>query len=76
MRQPTARPASVITVRPSIAAANSASTRPVRKAERAIGSERKRSRIPSPRSVAIDVAGPMTPKVSVWMKIPAIRYSW
>ena len=26
--------------------------------------------------VAIDVAGPMTPKVRVWMKIPAIRYSW
>jgi hypothetical protein len=65
MRQPTTRPASVITVRPSRAAANSASTWPTRKAERAIGSERKRSSTPSPRSVAMDIAGPMTPKVRV-----------
>ncbi len=46
------------------------------KADRAIGSERKRSRTPSLRSLAMDVAGPMTPKTRVWMKIPPIRYSW
>ncbi len=57
-------------------AANSAVRWPIRNAGRDIGSELKRSMIPSPRSVAIDVPGPISPKTSVWTRIPPIRYSW
>jgi len=73
IRQPTIRPLMTITVMASTEAANSAARWPSRKAERCIGSERKRSRMPSPRSVAIEVAGPMIPNVSVCTRMPPIR---
>ena len=57
-------------------AANSAERWPSRKAGRDIGSELKRSMMPSPRSVAIDTPGPIIPKTIVWTRIPPIRYSW
>ena len=55
--------------------ANSASMCPTRKALRAIGSVRKRSTMPSFRSVASDVPGPIIPKATVCTRIPPIRYS-
>ena len=47
---------------PTNEAANSARRCPTRYAERDIGSDRKRSTIPSPRSVAIDDAGAHHPE--------------
>jgi hypothetical protein len=57
-------------------ATTSASARPASTAERAIGSERKRSITPLPMSSASPTAVPMIPKASDWTKIPPIRYSW
>lgn len=37
------------------------------------GSERKRSTMPSSRSVAIDTPGPIIPKASDWIRMPPIR---
>ena len=49
--------------------------RPLSTAERAIGSERKRSISPLLRSSAIPIAVVIEAKPSVWTKIPGIRYS-
>ena len=49
---------------------------PIRYAERDVGSERKRSTMPSPRSVAIEMPGPIIPKASDCTRMPPIRYSW
>ena len=54
---------------------SSASRCPAMYAERAIGSERRRSTMPSVRSVAIETAGPIIPNASVCTSTPPIRYS-
>ena len=54
----------------------SARARPASTAERAIGSERKRSTTPVAMSSASPTAVPMIANANVWTMIPAIRYSW
>ena len=51
----------------------SAAVRPASTADRAIGSERKRSITPPCRSVAIPIAVVTDPNATVWMKMPGIR---
>ena len=53
----------------------SASVRPVRTAERAIGSERKRSIRPLLRSSTRPTAVSAPPKVMFWTRMPGIRKS-
>jgi hypothetical protein len=55
--------------------ATSASVRPLSTAERAIGSERKRSTRPFLRSSASPSAVTKPPKDMVWTMIPGIRKS-
>ena len=49
--------------------------RPVRTADRAIGSDRKRSMIPLFMSSVMPMAVVADAKTMVWAKMPGIRYS-
>ena len=69
------RPTTSITVIERELVAMSARVRPASTAERAIGSERKRSIRPLFRSSARPSAVTKPPKAIVWTKIPGIRKS-
>jgi hypothetical protein len=75
MRQPTISPLAVSTTSATMTAASSARKWPTRYAARDVGSDRKRSTIPSPRSVAMATPGPIIPNASVWIRMPPTRYS-
>ena len=72
-RQPTASPASTVTVAPSKVVRRSATVRPTMTAARDIGSERKRSMRPVDRSTAIPMAAPWAVPPMLTAKMPAIR---
>ena len=72
-RNPTSTPTVSITVSPSTLCNRSAIVRPASTAERAIGSDRKRSINPRCKSSAIPTPVVMQAKISVCTKIPGIR---
>ena len=73
--KPTSRPTTTITVSDTTFVATSASVRPASTAERAIGSERKRSMRPFRRSSDRPIAVTNPPNAIVWTMIPGIRKS-
>lgn len=73
LRKPTAKPTPVITNTTRRLRARSARVRPASTATRAIGSARKRVRIPERRSVESPTAVPIAPKATAWAKMPGIR---
>ena len=73
--QPTTKPLSISTMRMPALYTTSADVRPVSTAERAIGSERKRSMIPLLMSSHIPMAVVAAANTMVWAKMPGIRYS-
>jgi hypothetical protein len=74
-RQPTMRPVPRTTTIDTAMPSSSARNCPLRYAPRGVGSVRKRSTTPSPMSVAIAVAGPISPNANDWMRMPPTRYS-
>jgi hypothetical protein len=74
-RHPTANPTANISATTNTFRTRSASVRPARTAERAMGSDRNRSINPWLRSVASPIAVFSAPNVTVCTKIPGIRKS-
>ena len=70
---PTAKPTPEISMITRILRIRSAVVRPVRTPDRAMGSERNRSRTPLCTSVAMLMPVVIAPKVTVWAKMPGIR---
>jgi hypothetical protein len=76
MPQPTAKPVTVSTMMAMTSVRRSASTRPERTAERAIGSDRKRSMRPVAMSVETPTAVPWAVPTRAIPNMPPMRYSW
>ncbi len=70
-----ASPAAAIATQDSTDSARSATVRPIRTAERAIGRDRNRSTRPLPRSSATPTAVVAAPITIIWVKIPAMMNS-
>ena len=75
MRHPTTSPVIDITAIEVELYAISLAVRPTSTADGAIGSERNRSTIPLVMSSAMPTPVKVEPKITVWTKTPAIRYS-
>src|SRR5438874_3635674 len=75
IRHPTIKPVTDITKIEAELKAMSLVVRPTRTADRAIGSDRKRSMMPLVMSSASPTPVNVEPKITVWTKTPAIRYS-
>jgi hypothetical protein len=75
MRQPTIRPVIIMMTMTSALLTRSEVVRPIRTAERAIGSERNRSMMPLVMSSARPLPVMVAPNSTVCAKMPAIRNS-
>ena len=73
--KPTRKPTAIITVSENVLSTMSAIVRPASTAERAIGSERKRSIRPLRRSSLSPIAVTKPPNAIDWVMIPGIRKS-
>src|SRR6266498_1188352 len=75
IRHPTINPVTDITKIDAELKTTSLVVRPTRTADRAIGSDRNRSMMPLVMSSASPAPVNVEPKITVWAKTPAIRYS-